>query len=86
MQCWLRPFDGEGDLNMAETVDNKALRERAKQIAEQRRAERRNRKRKCVLCGVEESDKSPLGPHPDGIGPSCKDESGCHQRRASAVR
>ena len=48
--------------------------------------ERRNRKRKCVLCGVEESDKAPLGPHPDGIGPSCKDEGSCQQRRAAAGR
>ena len=53
---------------MTEPIDNKAMRERAKQIAETRRAERRARKRKCVLCGIEESDKSPLGPHPDGIG------------------
>ena len=71
---------------MADTMDNKAMRERAKQIAEQRRAERKTRKRKCVLCGTEESDKSPLGPHPDGIGPSCKDEAACHSRRAAAGR
>ena len=61
----------------------KAARERAKQIAEQRRLERKNRKRKCVLCSVEESDKTPLGAHPDGIGPSCKDEVGCQARRAA---
>jgi hypothetical protein len=67
---------------MADPIDSKTARERAKQIAEQRRAERRLRKRRCVLCGVEESDKSPLGPHPDGIGPSCKDETGCLTRRA----
>jgi hypothetical protein len=71
---------------MTDSIDNKAMRERAKQIAEQRRAERKTRKRKCVLCGVEESDKSPLGPHPDGIGPSCRDEAGCHSRRAAAGR
>ena len=71
---------------MTDQADSKSARERAKQIAEQRRAERRLRKRKCVLCGVEESDKSPLGPHPDGLGPSCKDEGGCHSRRASAAR
>jgi hypothetical protein len=63
--------------------DAKVARERAKQIAEQRRAERRNRKRKCVLCGMEESDKNPLGPHPDGIGPSCRDEAACQSRRAA---
>ncbi len=63
-------------------IDAKAARERAKQIAEQRRAERKNRKRKCVICAVEESDKAPLGPHPDGIGPYCKDELGCRQRQA----
>jgi hypothetical protein len=71
---------------MSNEVDAKSARERAKQIAEQRRAERRNRKRKCVVCGVEESDKTPLGPHPDGIGPSCKDEVSCLQRRAAAAR
>ena len=70
---------------MSNEVDAKTARERAKQIAEQRRAERRNRKRKCVLCGVEESDKTPLGPHPDGIGPSCKDEMACQQRKAAAA-
>jgi hypothetical protein len=63
--------------------DAKVAREKAKQIAEQRRAERRNRKRKCVLCGTEESDKNPLGPHPDGIGPSCRDEAACQSRRAA---
>ena len=69
---------------MTDSIDNKAMRERAKQIAEQRRAERKTRKRKCVLCGVEESDKTPLGAHPDGIGPSCKDEVACQARKAGA--
>ncbi len=63
-------------------LDAKAARERAKVIAEQRRAERRLRKRKCVICAVEESDKAPLGPHPDGIGPYCRDELGCRQRQS----
>ena len=71
---------------MSEMEDGKKARERAKAIAEQRRAERRNRKRKCVVCGVEESDKTPLGAHPDGIGPSCKDEVSCQARRAAASR
>jgi hypothetical protein len=71
---------------MENESDNKQARDRAKQIAEQHRAERRMRKRKCVLCQVEESDKTPLGPHPDGIGPSCKDEASCHSRRAAAAR
>jgi hypothetical protein len=61
----------------------KVAREKAKLIAEQRRAERRNRKRKCVLCGMEESDKNPLGAHPDGIGPSCRDEAACQSRRTA---
>ncbi len=65
------------------TEADKSARERAKEIAEQRRAERRLRKRKCVLCGVEESDKAPLGAHPDGIGPSCKEEQACLARRAN---
>ncbi len=68
---------------MTDQIDSKSAREKAKQIAEQRRAERRLRKRKCVLCGVEESDKAPLGPHPDGIGPSCKEEAACSARRAA---
>ncbi len=67
---------------MSNEMDNKTARERAKAIAEQRRAERRTRKRKCVLCATEESDKTPLGPHPDGIGPSCRDEIACQARRA----
>jgi hypothetical protein len=65
------------------TEAEKNARERAKVIAEQRRAERRLRKRKCVLCGVEESDKAPLGAHPDGIGPACRDEAACASRRAT---
>jgi hypothetical protein len=64
------------------TEAEKSARERAKAIAEQRRAERRLRKRKCVLCGVEESDKAPLGAHPDGIGPACREEASCLARRA----
>ncbi len=71
---------------MTSQADSKIAREKAKQIAEQRRAERRLRKRKCILCGVEESDKAPLGAHPDGLGPSCKDEPGCNMRRAAAAR
>ena len=67
------------------TGAEKSARERAKEIAEQRRAERRQRKRRCVLCGVEESDRSPLGPHPDGIGPACREESACLSRRARSL-
>ncbi|MFO0594738.1 MAG: hypothetical protein U0228_05525 [Myxococcaceae bacterium] len=62
--------------------DAKVLRERAKQLAEERRAERKNRKRKCALCGTEESDKTPFVAHPDGIGPSCKEPSLCDNFRA----
>ena len=36
-------------MTMSNELDAKAARERAKAIAEQRRAERRNRKRKCVV-------------------------------------
>ncbi len=61
---------------------SRSARERAKELAEQRRAERRLRKRKCVLCNVEESDKTPFMAHPDGIGPACRDEAGCLGRRA----
>lgn len=62
---------------MNEPMDPKIARERAKQIAEQRRAERRSRKRKCALCGVEESEKTPFVAHPDGIGPTCRDPNVC---------
>jgi hypothetical protein len=66
--------------------DSKVARERAKALAEQRRLERRQRKRKCILCGIEESERNPLGAHPDGIGPSCKDEAACQSRRAAATK
>ncbi|MFZ5470668.1 MAG: hypothetical protein ACOZIN_14645 [Myxococcota bacterium] len=62
---------------MTEPIDPKVARERAKQIAEQRRAERKSRKRKCALCGVEESEKTPFVAHPDGIGPTCRDQTVC---------
>ena len=71
---------------MTNEADGKSAREKAKAIAEARRQERKSRKRKCVLCGVEESDTNPLGPHPDGIGPYCKDELSCQQRRTAAGR
>ena len=67
---------------MGDGVDKEA-RERAKAIAEQQRVERRQRKRRCVLCGVEESERTPLGPHPDGIGPACREEAACMARRAT---
>lgn len=66
----------------SKTPDAKELRERAKQIAEARRAELKNKKRKCALCGVEESDKTPFVPHPDGIGPTCREPSMCESYRA----
>ena len=65
---------------MSTVNDNRSARERAKAIAEQHRAERRLRKRRCVLCAVEESERTPLGAHPDGLGPSCKDLDGCELR------
>ncbi len=66
--------------------ESRAARERAKVIAEQHRAERRNRRRRCVLCGIEESERTPLGAHPDGIGPSCRDQDGCARRVLEAPR
>lgn len=66
---------------MSNVPDAKALRERAKQLAEERRALRKNRKRRCALCGVEESEKIPFVPHPDGLGPSCKDPATCDHHR-----
>ena len=68
---------------MSDVLDAKAIREKAKAIAEQQRNERKNRKRKCVLCHTEESEKSPLVAHPDGIGPACKDTMFCEQTRAA---
>jgi hypothetical protein len=67
---------------VSEGLDAKALREKAKQLAEQRRSERKNRKRKCALCGIEENDKTPFVPHPDGIGPACRDPATCESHRA----
>ena len=66
---------------MSNQMDAKTARERAKVLAQQRRAERRARKRRCVLCTVEESEKTPLVAHPDGLGPACKDELSCRDRR-----
>lgn len=68
---------------MSEELSAKNLREKAKEIAEQRRADRRRRKRTCVVCGVDESEKSPFIAHVDGIGPSCKEEQACLARRAN---
>ena len=65
---------------MSNQMDAKTARERAKALAQQRRAERRARKRRCVLCKVEESEKTPLVAHPDGLGPACKDERSCRDR------
>jgi hypothetical protein len=65
--------------------DAKALRERAKQLAEERRSERKNRKRKCTICGTEETDKAPFVAHPDGIGPACKDPASCEANRLRAM-
>jgi hypothetical protein len=71
---------------MSTIPDAKAIREKAKQLAEQRRAERRNRKRRCALCGVEENEKLPFVAHPDGIGPACKEPATCDQNRVASSR
>jgi hypothetical protein len=71
---------------MSEMPDPKQTREEAKKIAEARRAERKNRKRKCALCGTEESDKTPFFAHPDGIGPTCKEPGLCEHYRAGPKR
>ena len=67
---------------MAESAKNKAAREEAKKIAESRRQEMKNRKRKCALCGTEESDKTPFFPHADGIGPTCREPNVCEHYRS----
>ncbi len=67
---------------MSEVPDAKTLRERAKQIAEARRAEKKNKKRKCAMCGTEESDKTPFFAHPDGLGPTCREPALCEHYRA----
>ena len=66
---------------MAQSDENKRLREEAKKIAEARRADRKARKRKCAMCGMEESDKSPFFAHPDGIGPACREPTFCENYR-----
>jgi len=70
----------------AKKVTAEERRAEAKKIAEQRRADRKNRKRKCALCGTEESEKTPFVAHPDGIGPTCKEPSLCEHYRAAASR
>ena len=68
-------------------IDNKVLREKAKLIAEARRNDRKNKKRHCALCSVEESEKTPFVAHPDGIGPTCREPALCeHYRAAPKVR
>jgi hypothetical protein len=67
---------------MAESAENKAIREKAKQLAESRRADAKSKKRKCALCGTEESDKTPFFAHPDGIGPSCREPHLCEHYRS----
>lgn len=71
---------------MTDMPDNKVLREKAKQLAEHRRNERKNRKRKCALCGIEENEKVPFIAHPEGIGPTCKELSVCDHNRAFPQR
>lgn len=56
-----------------------AQREQARLMAAARRLETKHRKRVCVACGVEEDDKKPFVPHPDGIGPVCA--GGCDGAR-----
>jgi hypothetical protein len=67
---------------MAESAKNKAAREEAKKIAEARRVEAKSKKRKCALCGTEESDKTPFFAHPDGIGPTCREPNVCEHYRS----
>ena len=70
-----------------ETQKNMSVAERkaeAKRLADQRRLERKNRKRKCALCGTVEDEKVPFIAHPDGIGPTCKEPSFCEHYRAAA--
>ncbi len=72
-------------MSAAPVPDAKTLRDRARQLADERRAERKNRKRRCTLCATEESDKAPFVPHLDGIGPVCKDAASCENNRARAA-
>ena len=71
---------------MTNVPDAKALRDRAKQLAEERRAERKNRKRKCALCGTDETERTPFVAHPDGIGPTCKEPGLCEHYRAHTAK
>lgn len=71
---------------MTEPTDTKAIRERAKLLAAQRRIDRKNRKRHCALCGVEESERTPFYAHPDGIGPTCKDPATCPHAQGGATK
>ncbi len=55
----------------------------AKRQAEIRRSDKKSAKRKCVMCGTEESERTPFFAHPDGIGPSCKEPQFCEHYRLS---
>jgi hypothetical protein len=55
----------------------------AKAEAEARRQDRKTRKRRCALCSVEESEKTPFFAHPDGLGPTCKEPALCEHYRAA---
>ncbi len=55
----------------------------AKRLAEARRQEKKSVKRKCTLCGTEESERIPFFAHPEGLGPSCKEPQFCEHFRAS---
>ncbi len=67
---------------MTNVPDAKSRRELAKKLAEDRRTERKTRKRKCALCGIEESEKSPFVAHPDGLGPTCRETMSCDRNRS----
>ena len=52
----------------------------------QRRVDAKNRKRKCALCGTDETERTPFVAHPDGIGPTCKEPGLCEHYRAHTAK
>jgi hypothetical protein len=75
-----------GDESTSARVLDRALRERGKELARERRERRKYAKRKCILCGATEDEKSPFVPHDDGTGPVCSNRATCEANRLRAAR
>jgi hypothetical protein len=76
-----------GDAAKAEIERLKAValaeKREAKRASELRRQEKKSVKRKCALCGIDESERTPFFAHPEGLGPACKELQSCEHFRAA---